>query len=150
VIYILEGQLPIALIIRGESRSFKAPHICLTQDSLEFIEYERALKVRGMSPEERMCLHTMYFHIEWQRAFESISKTFLNGYFRAAIYLTEIYLEVGTRARDFDAHCDRYGHIWYWWDPVRFLWQSIGYGRFNPAIMHKHYLEMRELGRLAL
>lgn len=151
MIYILEGQLPIDLIIRGEMRSFKAPHICITNDSYTFIEYEHAPPIRGMVPEERMCLHTIYFHIEYQRAFESISKTFTSsGYFRAAIYLTEIYLEIRNKLKNLDG----YGYIGknscYWWDPVRFCWRSIAYGKLSPARIHAHYSEMRKQGRLAL
>jgi hypothetical protein len=151
VIYLFEGTLPLKTFTAFRGTASVAPAICVNRDVKQFVYYANVTRVS--KPDDRrssvLTRYPIHFWQPFQAAFKALNSTFVgDGYFRAALYEKELYVEVMYQADYTAQYRDRCRS--YWWDTNSRNWVSMQRVRLlTPKAIYKHYARMLRQKRLA-
>lgn len=148
MIYLFEGPLPLRTFSGPNPPKAIAPAVCLNRQALRFVTHQNAARVPRAGVHDLIVRHIMGFRQQWHKGFAAINKTFVgDGYYRAAIYETELYIEVMYKVSYAQKYRDKVRS--YWWDSASYTWINMNTRRLNPKNIHRHYSQMRRHKRLA-
>jgi hypothetical protein len=148
MIYLFEGPLPLRTFTAINPRKAIAPNVCLNRHAFMFVKHQNASRIGRIDKSVVLVRHLIGFRDEWHKGFGSINKTFVgDGYYRAAIYETELYIEVMYKVSYAQKYRDKVRS--YWWDSASYTWINMNTRRLNPKNIHRHYSQMRRHKRLA-
>lgn len=153
MIYLFEGTLPLKTFTTFLGSRAIAPSICINRDAKQFVYHANVTRVskpviRRSGPDV-VARHHIHFWEPFQAAFGAVNGTFAgDGYFRAAIYKKELYIEVMYKTDYTAQYRDRCRS--YWWDTDSRIWVSMQRVRLlKPKAIYKHYAKMLRQKRLA-
>ena len=148
MIYLFEGTLPLKTFTAFRGPASVAPAICMNRDVKQFVYYANVTRVSKV-----LTRYPIHFWEPFQAAFNALNSTFVgDGYFRAALYEQELYVEVMYKSNYRAQYSDRCRS--YWWDTNSRTWVHMRRGevygrRLTAKGIYKHYARMLRQKRLA-
>jgi len=153
VIYLFEGTLPLKTFTTAIGSRAIAPSICINRDVKQFVYHTNATRASKPAIRRRghdvVARHHIHFLAHLQPAFAAVNTTFVgDGYFRAALYEEELYIEVMYKVNYTPQYTDRCRS--YWWDTNSRVWVGMkNIRRLIPRAIYKHYARMLRQKRVA-
>ena len=145
MIYLFESTLPLKTFTAFRGIASIAPAICINRDVKQFVYYANVTRVSKV-----LTRYPIHFWEPFQAAFKALNSTFVgDGYFRAALYKKELYVEVMYKTDYTHLYRDRCRS--YWWDINSRTWVGmLKVRRLTPKAIHKHYARMLRQKRVAI